>query len=72
MQDNFSRILRTVAEGEEVQITRRKDVVARIVPDSGERADTYPDFVARAEELFGGSPGTPVSELLNRDRGERL
>jgi antitoxin (DNA-binding transcriptional repressor) of toxin-antitoxin stability system len=72
VQHNFSRILRDVDAGEEVQIVRRKHVVARIVPDSDTPEPRFPEFVSRAREIFGEGNGVPVSDLILGDRDERL
>lgn len=71
VQHNFARILRDVDAGEEIQIVRRKQVVARIVPDSATHTPIYPPFVARAREIFGEGSGAPVSDLIQKDRNER-
>jgi antitoxin (DNA-binding transcriptional repressor) of toxin-antitoxin stability system len=51
----FSRILKWVANGEEVAITRGLETVARLVPvarKKGIRAK-MPDVVARLQKVFG-------------------
>ncbi len=40
VQHNFSRILRDVDAGEEIPVVRRKQVVARIIPDCDTRNQT--------------------------------
>lgn len=72
VQHNFGRILRDVDAGEEVQIVRRKQVVARIVPDCDSPDPNYPPFVSRAKEIFGEVKGKPLSEVIQQDRDERL
>lgn len=72
VQHNFGRILRDVDAGEEVQIVRRKQVVARIVPDCDKPEPNYPPFIARAKEIFGEAEGVPLSQLIEQDRGERV
>lgn len=47
-QHNLSKVLREVEAGHEVQITRRKKVVARLLPPSDCEAVEFPDFTGRA------------------------
>jgi antitoxin (DNA-binding transcriptional repressor) of toxin-antitoxin stability system len=49
----FPEVEARLREGEEVQITKRKQVVARLVPVKPERARVYPDFLAIQKEIFG-------------------
>ena len=70
-QHNFSELIRQVAAGEEIEITRHKRVVARIVPAGGKLAAGYPDFAERAQSVFGNAGGMPASEIVIQDRDER-
>ena len=71
-QHNLSRVLEYVAGGEEVLITRRNKVVARIVPpDAGQPAD-YPQFAERARRIFADARGKDVSRIIVEDREERF
>lgn len=71
-QHNLSRVLREVEAGHEVQITRRKKVVARLLPPSKPETVEFPDFAARARAVWGGSwEGTSSDELLDESRGLR-
>jgi antitoxin (DNA-binding transcriptional repressor) of toxin-antitoxin stability system len=58
VQHHFSRVLDYVEAGEEVQVTRRNKVVARIVlPEPPvkprRRKVKWPDFRARMTKIFG-------------------
>lgn len=71
-QHNLSRVLREVESGHEVAITRRKKVVARLLPPSPEGQVQFPDFAARARRTWGGKwKGAGTSEVLDESRGER-
>jgi prevent-host-death family protein len=71
-QHNLQKILRVVARGEIVEITRRDRVVARLVPAAPRAVDRFPDFVARAREIWGRRPrGKPTSEVVLDARAER-
>jgi prevent-host-death family protein len=72
-QHNLPRILRAVARGEVVEITRRNRVVARLVPATQPPKDGLPDFVARARAIWGRGPAGPsTSALVIEGRAERL
>ncbi len=71
VQHNFGRILREIDAGEEIQVVRRKQVVARIVPDCDASEPSYPSFVSRAKAIFGEVRGVSASDLIRQDRDER-
>lgn len=65
----FPRIERLLRQGEEIQITKRRRVIARLVPeDTGSPAER-PDFVSRLRAIYG-SKSLKVSgaELIEKDR----
>ncbi len=71
VQHHLGRVLEWVEHGEEVLVLRRRKVVARLVPPSPEIAAT-PDFVARAQEVWGNKPrGKRLSSLVDEGRGPR-
>ena len=71
-QHNLSRVLREVESGHEVVITRRKKVVARLLPPLQEDTVQFPDFAARARGIWGTKwNGASSDELLQESRGER-
>ncbi len=69
-QHHLSRILKYVDQGEEVLLTRRNQVVARIVPPRNDNPE-LPDFTRRAREIFKEGNGVPLSEVVESDRDER-
>jgi prevent-host-death family protein len=71
-QHAFAALLDRVAGGEPVEITRRRRVIARVVPArEGPAKAVWPDIAARLREDFG-SKVTPDSAALFDDmRGER-
>ncbi len=74
IQHHLSRVLEWVEGGEEVEVTRRKKVVARIVPaeDPEKKQPEWPDFEARLKELKKlGWRGKPLSEIIDEGRGPR-
>ncbi len=75
MQHDLKRLLAYVESGEEIAVTRRGRLVARIVPARAERkAVRWPDFEGRLRRLFPGGPppGPSPSEIIRRQREERF
>ena len=71
-QHNLSKLIRAVRDGEEVVITRRNRVVARLVPATDDLPEAYPAFLERARKIFGEGRGESLSEIVIDDRRERL
>ena len=65
----FKKIERLLQQGEEIQITKRRRVIARLVPDGAEAARPVPAFLARLRTIYGNKM-LPVSgaELIAADR----
>lgn len=72
LQHHLSDVMHHVEHGEEVLITRRNRVVAKIVPAESqiERVD-WPDFVGRAKAIVKKPKGEPASQVGIEDREER-
>ncbi len=68
---NLSKLLRLVAEGEEVVIRNRTRPIARLVPWSAgnNTADTFPDLTAFRQRLIeeGYPTSAPGAEVLVRE-----
>jgi antitoxin (DNA-binding transcriptional repressor) of toxin-antitoxin stability system len=65
----FKKIERLLRQGEEVQITRRRRVIARLVPESTQAAREIPDFLARLRTIYGDKIlAVTGAELLSSDR----
>ncbi len=73
IQHHFSDVLRHIEEGEEVYITKRNKIVAKIVPqnDTQNSPVEYPDFVNRAKKICGDSRGKALSDTIIEERKER-
>jgi antitoxin (DNA-binding transcriptional repressor) of toxin-antitoxin stability system len=66
----FKKIERLLNQGEEVQITKRRRVIARLVPETMEAAKESPDFMARLRSIYGDKVlAVSGAELLSSDRG---
>jgi prevent-host-death family protein len=74
VQHHLSKVLDWVEKGEEVQITRRNKLVARIVPANAPKTRiTLPAFTARARQIWGEAPvGNSLSQTVLDDRIERV
>ena len=74
VQHNLREVLRWVEQGHEVRITRRNRTVARLLPaQDAPQAMEWPDFLARANRIWGKRPrGKGVSRLIIEAREERL
>jgi antitoxin (DNA-binding transcriptional repressor) of toxin-antitoxin stability system len=65
----FKKIERFLRQGEEVQITRRGRVIARLVPDGAEATSQAPDFMARLRAIYGDKIlAVSGAELVSSDR----
>ena len=71
VQHELSKVLSWVARGEEVQVYRRKQLVAKLVPPDPVAIES-PDFVGRARRVWGKKPrGESLSRLASEARGTR-
>jgi len=72
LQQNLKQVIARVERGETVQLTKRRRVVAKLVPVWPQKAaEPWPDLEARARAVFGDRVITPSpSEELIKDRGE--
>lgn len=65
----FREVESLLREGEEIQITKRKRVIARLVPAKAAVPSRRPDFMARLNKLYRGKPlKVSGAELVSRDR----
>jgi len=49
----FSALEDLLRDGEEIQITKRKHVIARLLPPDPAAPASFPDFLARQKKIFG-------------------
>jgi antitoxin (DNA-binding transcriptional repressor) of toxin-antitoxin stability system len=65
----FKKIERLLMKGEEVQITKRRRVIARLVPEVAETAKELPDFMARLHKIYGNKVlAVSGADLISADR----
>jgi antitoxin (DNA-binding transcriptional repressor) of toxin-antitoxin stability system len=66
----FKKIERLLLQGEEIQITKRRRVIARLVPERPEgEKKKMPDFLARVRRIYGDKVlAVSGAELISSDR----
>ncbi len=66
----FKEIESMLEAREEILITKRKRVIAKLVPSPRPVSPRLPDFLARLKEIYKNKPlKVSGAELLARDRG---
>ncbi len=50
---DFRKIERLLAQGQEIRITKRRKVIARLVPERAAALPAMPDFSGRMRKIFG-------------------
>ena len=69
----FSVVENLLREGQEIQITKRKRVIARLLPPEPVAPVELPDFLSRLEKIFGKKRmKVSNAKLIALDREERL
>jgi antitoxin (DNA-binding transcriptional repressor) of toxin-antitoxin stability system len=65
----FKKIERLLLQGEEIQITKRRRVIARLVPEREGVPKALPDFEARVRKIYGDKMlAVSGAELISSDR----
>jgi antitoxin (DNA-binding transcriptional repressor) of toxin-antitoxin stability system len=65
----FSEVERLLQEGENIEITKRKRVIAHLLPVSSRVARERPDFLGRLRAIYGAKTlKVSGAELLARER----
>ena len=65
----FSKIEGLLREGEEIEITKRKRVIGRLIPPSPKQSVQRPDFLARLHRIYGAKKlKVTGAALLGRER----
>jgi antitoxin (DNA-binding transcriptional repressor) of toxin-antitoxin stability system len=66
---DFKQIERLLREGQEVEITKRRRVIARLVPERKRRPKGVPDFLARLRSIYGQKLlAVSGAQLVSEDR----
>ncbi len=65
----FSKIEDLLGEGREIEITKRKRVIAKLVPPSPPPRSKRPDFLGRLKKIYGDKTlAVSGAELLAKER----
>jgi antitoxin (DNA-binding transcriptional repressor) of toxin-antitoxin stability system len=69
----FSAVEDLLREGEEIHITKRKRVIARLLPPEPPTPKAFPDFLGRLMKIFGKKRmKVSGAEIIAQDREERF
>jgi antitoxin (DNA-binding transcriptional repressor) of toxin-antitoxin stability system len=65
----FKKIELLLRQGEEVQITKRRRVIARLVPENAQSHPQLPNFRARIRAIYGDKVlAVSGADLVSEDR----
>lgn len=65
----FKKIERLLHQGEEIQITKRRRVIARLVPENVHSSAKMPNFLERLHAIYGDKMlKVSGAELVAQDR----
>ena len=66
---NFKKVEHLLRQGEEIQITKRRQVIARLIPDSSGTPPELPDFAKRLRSIYGNKKlKVSGADLIGEDR----
>jgi antitoxin (DNA-binding transcriptional repressor) of toxin-antitoxin stability system len=66
---DFKKIERLLRKGEEIQITKHRRVIGRLVPESEDATKKFPDFRARVRKIYGDKVlAVSGADLMAADR----
>jgi antitoxin (DNA-binding transcriptional repressor) of toxin-antitoxin stability system len=69
---DFKKVERMLSQGDEIQITKRRKVIARLTPEQSQRPP-LPDFLARMRANLGDKVlEVSGAELISADREDRV
>jgi antitoxin (DNA-binding transcriptional repressor) of toxin-antitoxin stability system len=67
---NFARIEEQLRSGEEIEITKRRRVIARLLPERPAAAKSVPDFAKMLHDIYGDKVNrVSGAELVAEQRG---
>ena len=68
----FPEVEELLRQGQEIQITKRNRVIARLVPERPEKTIEIPDFMARLKKIYKKPLKVSGAELIAKDRENRF
>ena len=73
LRNNFPRVAEWIEGGQQVELTKRGKVIARIVPvrQREKRAVGWPDFASRLKRIYGKRVLPDSGKLMDELRADR-
>ena len=69
---DFKKVERLLSQGAEIEVTKRRKVIARLTPMPAERPP-LPDFLGRLKEIYGDKVlEVSGADLISADREDRF
>jgi antitoxin (DNA-binding transcriptional repressor) of toxin-antitoxin stability system len=66
---DFKKLERLLHQGEEIQITKRRRIIARLIPENVHSTAQMPDFLGRLRAIYGDKRlEISGAELIAQDR----
>ncbi len=66
---DFKKVEHLLSQGEEIQVTKRRHVIARLVPEKPADRPPMPDFLARLKAIYGDKMmEISAAEIIRMDR----
>lgn len=73
LRHDFAKVLTWIEDGQEVRITKRRRIVARLVPEQSPSRGRFklPDFARRLKAIHGDAvlSAADVAAILNENKG---
>jgi len=68
----FNEVEDLLRQGQEIQITKRRRVIARLIPERDEKTPESPDFLSRLKKIYGKPLKVTGAELISKHREDRF
>ena len=68
----FRAVEDLLRQGEEIEITKRRRIIARLVPESDKKSPELPDFLARLKRIYRRPLKVTGAEIITKDREDRF
>ncbi len=66
---DFKKVEQLLSQGEEIQVTKRRHVIARLVPEKPAERPPMPDFLGRLKAIYGDKVmAISGAEIIRMDR----
>ncbi len=66
---DFKKVEQLLSQGEEIQVTKRRRVIARLIPEKPAERPPMPDFLGRLNAIYGDRVlDVTGADLLAEDR----